>query len=154
MRDEQDTTQSYVVFEFPGGNQSDLFQRTLAEVNKWSRIEKHVEVIVVDKASILISGETEPTRISGYHVYLKYVVSLDFKDNRMKYSVHDITFDAKGSAGEVFKVKASYKRGNFKSSIYSLEGDLISEEGKRYTEGVFNGIANRIITNFQEWDKW
>lgn len=148
--DVNDDTKNYVVLNFEGKTQQQLYEMYLAELTKMYVSAKNV-ISTAQYTTITANGFTDKTVSfnSQYYYDMNYTIIFQFKDEKVRIDGMvlnrvDGRFGSATNYKELFL--SGYGSGIFptKRSIFSSEGKLQMEKQKEQLEEFFNGIVDKM----------
>lgn len=157
LRSSNDTTKSFVILDVPNKSKVKLYNETLSTVIKSILTDsKRRNVDTVRATSIHLSGETEPSSISkgGLPFYWKYGITYSFKDNKIRFELDKLIFEAKGSGGELFKIQNLSRKSTKYLTVFNSKNEVVNNEAKENIENFANSIINKTLEGIKEWDNW
>jgi|GEM_PF-3098427 len=155
--DINDTAKKYIVLDMSQKTRRQLFNETLATINKSILTNSKKRTIdTVGGTSILLTGETQPSKITKRSIpfYWKYSFSYSFKDGKIRFEVNSLIFEAKGSAGEIFKISNPNKNASKYACVFGYENQVVNQEAKTNIEKFVNDLINNTILGIKEWETW
>ena len=153
-----DTTKNYIVFEFPGKTQAQIYKNCLVYLNSAFNSPKDV-LSKVENESIAINGYSQSAirRTNAHRFDLTFNLTIEFKDGRMrilKPSIIDITtFTTKQQ--NMFLVGGTDALSGSYFSIYNKKNVLKLDLAKSDLENFFNTFIKRLYNSvIEKQDNW
>jgi hypothetical protein len=168
-----DETKNYVVYEFDGISQSELYKRVLMFINKTYNSPKDVvsevqyDLITIsgvqhDQIGVGVRKSKLDTKLMGKYTRildLHYKLNIEFKDSKIR--INSPTFDCYKiiSGGKKSRLNLTDK-GGFMSDdfrIFNLKkGEVEEKDAKKLIESFFNYICLSIKASIdaKEKDEW
>lgn len=143
-----DTSKNFVVLDFDGKSQSELFKKFLITITTDYRSPQDV-ISKVENEVITINGiESKAIRRNklGHNFDINYTVSIHFKDGKVK--IDAPTFKLTTFTDKLQTLHLNWTRININGSdlgIYGKKGKLNSEMAKNDLENMFNKLVDLLI---------
>lgn len=147
FKNDSDQTKDYIVLEFPGKSQADLFKSVLIFANSSFVSPKDV-ISKVDNESITINGFAKnAVRRTNSHVFdLNYTLNIMFKDGKIRIAAPSInkisTYTTKEQ--EMYLQGGTDAFAGSYFSIFNKKGEVKLEKAKEDLETYFNALDLKI----------
>lgn len=154
----------YVVIDFPGEKQIDIYKKVLNAVNTIYSDPKEV-LSVVDGQSITIKGyEEKKLDVKEKLNYLQigkstikydisYSLSILFKDDKIR--INSPSFECRKWYDNVGWIYLRLMKDNdTKRGIYNKSGKLVAEGADKGLNDYFNSLINQIVDKSKNINEW
>ena len=158
--DRKDSTKSYIVLNYEGKTQQELFKQFLEKFTIMYVSPQNV-ISSVPNSTITINGVSDEDipyekDLIDHYYNLNYTIVFQFKDGKVRINSMSINklyvsynqFYREVSLQDYIDI-FSYKR-----AIYNLDGKLRDAELKDDLEGFFNGLIGRVLSAGSDDQNW
>lgn len=146
-----DVKKNYIVLEFPGKSQSELYKQVLLYMNKTYRSPKDV-ISQLENESITINGFAEKAiNRNGMHVFdMNYSMNFQFKDNKVRVAAPSFDLTTYTNKSQRLLLVSGNALDGSVLGIYNEGGKLKSEQAKRGLENFFNAHVGSLVKFINE----
>ena len=151
----EDLSKDYIVFEYPGASQVELFNKVIQYTHKTFRSPKDV-ISKTEYGIITINGEQpRSVRRNKMHVFdLNYTVPLEFKDGKIKVNAPGFKLSAYTSRPQELFLVANNSLDGSRLGIYNSKMELKSKLAKEDLELFINTLIFSLKESLAKTDDW
>lgn len=146
-----DKSKNFVVLEFPGKTQAELYKNVMILLNKKYKSAKNVISSVEPETITIDAIAANPVRRTGMHSFNnRYNITLSFRDDKVKIDAptFQLTTDAFGKRQEMFLV-GGFSMDGSSFGIFNKKGEVKIEKAVE----DLNQFANDFVNSIKESDK-
>ncbi len=149
--DSADKEKDYVILDFAGRSQNDLYKQTLLYINTIYKSPKNV-ISTVENESITVNGYAQnAVKRNAFNSFnMDYTMVFLFKDGRMRVNVPSFTLTAFTDKLQTLYLVSGNSLDGSSLGIYNKKGDLKSEKAKASLESFFNGYIQSLKKAIEE----
>jgi len=150
-----DVSLNYVLIDYPGESQTDLYKKTLKYLNTQFTSPKDA-LSLVENESITINTIDNRVPVQGYAglFTVNYTLTIEFKDNKLRILAPSINQIYGYPVRDVITIGVTGDR--FNKTIYNSKGDLKLEKTKQVLELIFKSwiIRTKLAMEKAKSDTW
>ena len=144
----------YIVLEVDGDKQ-ELFKASELYFNKAYKKPKQVLNKVEYDLITISAKQPNVIRRNKMHTFdLSYSMTFEFRDNRIKVSITDITMTTFNQKYQTLALQGSNSLNGDELFIWSKKGKLKSQLAKLDLENFFNAFLSAFESSFENKDDW
>lgn len=154
-----DNSKNFIVLEFPGKSQAQLFKATTLLINTKYNNPKFVTTELENEQLVINATSPQKIKIKGLMRFdVNYNAVFSFKDGKVKLELNIKEFERfiSGMGREVQGI-VGYDMGISRSGVFNNKGKLINENAKESTELFANEFVENIksgITKNLSGSEW